>query len=60
MTLIRADSPIGEGQPAALASADHGLDGVSKEPTGSRGVTQFARPFQILPGDLERVLKQLR
>jgi hypothetical protein len=59
MTLIGADGPIGEGQPAALPPADHGLDAVAEEAAGTSGVTEFARPFQIFPGDLERVLEQL-
>ena len=45
---------FGEGQPAALPPADHGLDGVAEEPACSSGVVQFARAVQVFPGDFGR------
>jgi hypothetical protein len=59
MTLIGADGSIGEDQPAALASTDHGFNVVAEESACGGGVAQFARPFQVFPGDLEGLLKQL-
>jgi hypothetical protein len=59
MTSISADGAIGEGQPAALAPTDHGLDCVAQKAARCRAVAQFARAIEIFPGDLEGVLKQL-
>lgn len=59
MTLVRDDGSIGEGQPAALAPANHGLDGVAEEATCRSGIAQFAGPLLVFPRDLERFLKQL-
>lgn len=57
MTLIGADGAIGEGQPAALATTNHGLDGVAEKPARGGAVAQFARPLEVFPGDLEGLLK---
>ena len=53
MTLVGDDSFIGEDQPAALAPADHRLNGVAEKTTCTGSIAQFAGPFQIFPGDLE-------
>jgi hypothetical protein len=53
MTLVGDNGSIGEGQPAALAPADHGLNGVAEEPACRSGIAQFAGPLQIFPRDLE-------
>jgi len=53
MTLTCADGAIGEGQPAALTTADHGLDGVAEEPACRSGVAKFTRALKVFPGDLE-------
>ena len=57
--LISADGAIGQRQPAALAPADHGLDGVAEKPACGSVVAQFARAFEVFPGDLEGFLEQL-
>jgi hypothetical protein len=53
MTLVGDNGSIGEGQPAALAPADHGLNGVAEEPACRSGIAQVAGPLQIFPRDLE-------
>jgi hypothetical protein len=57
-TLIGADGTIGECQPAALTTADHGLDRVAEKPACNSAVAQFARALEVFPGDLEGFLKQ--
>jgi hypothetical protein len=57
LALLGGDGAIGEGQPAALTPADHGLDGVAKKPTCRSGVAEFAGPLQIFPGDLKGLLQ---
>jgi hypothetical protein len=60
MTLICADGAIGEGQPAALTTADHDLDRVADEPACRTRVAKFTRALQVFPSNLEGFLKQLR
>jgi len=58
-TLVGANGPVGECQPAALAPTDHGLDDVAEKPACRSAVSQFAAPLKVLPGDLERILEEL-
>jgi hypothetical protein len=58
MTLIGTNGTIGGGQPAALPAADHDFDGVAEKPARGSSISQFARPMQVFPGNLERILKQ--
>jgi hypothetical protein len=59
MALIGADGPVGQCQPPTQAPTDHGLDEVAEKPTCGSAVAQFARAFEVFPGNLERFLKQL-
>ena len=58
MTLVREYGSIGEGQPAALAPADQGFDGVAEEPSCRSGIASFDRLLQVFPRNPERFLKQ--
>jgi hypothetical protein len=51
--LIGADRSIRQAEPAALATADHGIDRVAEKPACGGTMTEFAVALQELPGELE-------
>jgi hypothetical protein len=56
--LILNDRFVREHQSSPLSAEDHRLDGVQQNSVGYYGVSQFASPRKIIPGDLKGAFYQ--